>query len=584
MALNISNAFKMTGSRHDKIISPEDTIKMFKEKSKSANLEILKQTRRIDNNRLKIPVYFSICTHAAQALTKTKKQMGKGVTPILAEASAVMELAERFSIYSFMQNKNNFISARYNEVKKQAIPFDYIIRSVHDITFSNEITISEQIFSRLNLRWAKGYNITREKEVLIPIDWFFMINEFNGTSAGNCNEEAISQGICEVMERHVSALVDKNRQELPYINPDSVTNPATVDLIKKFRAVGIKFYINDFTLGTGIPTIGVLAFDPSTFPHTSEIVWTAGTATSPDKALSRALTEVAQLAGDFNTASNYVASGLPKFKSLNEAEFIMGPYENKTGKMINLHDLPDISDKNIKNEIMSMTQILKQRRFDIMTLNTTDPRLSIPGFYTIIPGTYFRERAQNGSVAMFSAKYILDNNEPQKAATELETLSQLLKNKYYIKFYQGLCQLSMQQPGKALKYMKSALAFDPAEQDLPSICSYTGICLKELGEYEKALEILNKGINADKDRDDIYNLMGFCNFMLKRYEISISCFEKVLELKPGSGIDHASIASNYRELGNTKKAIDYYKMALLLDPYLDFAKENLNKLKISDCS
>lgn len=581
MILNLSNAFKLTGSRHDKTISPEDTIKMFKEKSKSAKLDILKQTQRIDNNRLGIPVYFSICTHDAEALTKTKKQMGKGVTPILAEASAVMELAERFSIYSFMQNKTNFITAHYDKVKEQAIPFDSIVRSVQDDLSSEKIKISEKIFSMLNLRWTKAYNITRKKEILIPIDWFFMINEFNGTSSGNCNEEAISQGACEVMERHVSALIAEGQQELPYINPQSVTNPATADLIKKFRKAGIKFYINDFTLGTGIPTIGVLAFDPSTFPHTSEIIWTAGTATSPDKALSRALTEVAQLAGDFNTASNYVASGLPKFKTLDQAEFIIGPYENKTGKMIDLQELPDISDKNIKTEILNITKILKQRGFEIITLPTTDPRLDIPGFYTIIPGTSFRERAQNGSVAMFSAKYILENNPPEKAAIELETLSRLLKNKYYIKFYQGLCQLSLQQPDQALKYMESALSLDPGSQDIPSICSYTGLCLKELGEYEKAIEILTRGIHADKDRDDIYNLMGFCNFMLKRYEKAISCFEKVLELKPGSGIDHASIASNYRELGNIKKAIDYYEMALLLDPSLDFAKENLKKLKTS---
>ena len=35
--------------------------------------------------------------------------------------------------------------------------------------------------------------------------------------------------------------------------------------------------------------------------------------------VSRALTEVAQLAGDFNSGANYVASGLPKFTTLEEA-------------------------------------------------------------------------------------------------------------------------------------------------------------------------------------------------------------------------------------------------------------------------
>ncbi len=575
----LSDAFKLKGTQHDKIIPPQETIKIFKQKSKVSNLNILQQTKRIDNNRLGIPVYFSICTHDAEAMTNTKKQMGKGVTPVLAEASAIMELVERFNIYSFINDKTIFINAGYKDIKERAIAFDLIAKSVHDSSSGSKMEKSEKIFSMLDLNWTQAYNITENKDILIPIDWFFMINEFNGTSAGNCNEEAVCQGACEVIERHVSAIIASNKRQLPYIDTNSVTNPSTIALIRKFTDAGIKLYINDFTLDTGIPTIGVLAFDPSTFPHTSEIVWTAGTATSPDKALSRALTEVAQLAGDFNTASNYVASGLPKFTKLEQANFIISPYENKTGVIISLDEMPDISDINIKNEILNIAKIIKKLEFELITVNITNPILNIPGFYTIIPGTKFRERAENSSVAMFTAKHIFENNSAEDARIKLDLLSGIAKDKYYVKFYQGLCRLSLEQPDKALEYMKAAIKLQPAKQDIPSICSYTGLCLKEMGEYKNALKILEKGIEADNDRDDIYNLMGFCNFMLKRHNESISCFKKVLELKPGSGIDHASIASNYRELGNTKKAVEYYEIALLLDPELDFARENLKKLK-----
>ena len=44
-----------------------------------------------------------------------------------------------------------------------------------------------------------------------------------------------------------------------------------------------------------------------------------------DEMVNNALTEVAQLAGDFNTSGNYVASGLPKFTTLEEAEFVLQP-------------------------------------------------------------------------------------------------------------------------------------------------------------------------------------------------------------------------------------------------------------------
>jgi len=595
----LSDAFKLPDSEHDKIISPEDTIENFKIRSKAAKLNILKETRRIDNNRLGIPVYYSVCGHDASRMTGTRKQMDKVVTPALAEASAVMELAERFSLYSFMDNHSNFVKSTYDKIEN-SIPFELILKSVHDnclnsveyedlnpassnrsdnVNDDTSISIRKKIFSLLDLKWTPAYNLSKKQEILIPLDWFFMINEFNGSSAGNCNEEAICQGACEIIERHVSALICKERLSVPSIDPDSVTNSSNVDLIKKFNNAGIKFYISDFSLNTGVPTIGVLAWDPSTFPDSSEIVWTAGTAPSPDKALSRALTEVAQLAGDFNTSSNYVASGLPKFTSLEQASWIIDPIENGVSTKIKITDLPDISSLNIKDEISSIIEAMQNLNFDLIVVNTTDPRLSVPACYTIIPGSCFRERAQNSSISMFAAKHLHQTLSSEKAFEKIKTIGEMIPDRYEIEFYLGLCLLDMEKPENAISYFQSAMSLSPAQQDKPSICSYTGVCLKELGDYERAIEILEQGIAIDDEREDIYNLMGFCHFMLKKHTASISCFEKVLKINPASGIDHASIASNYRELGNFEKAIDYYELALALDPTLDFARDNIEKLK-----
>ncbi|PQP33605.1 hypothetical protein C6A37_12065, partial [Desulfobacteraceae bacterium SEEP-SAG9] len=96
---------------------------------------------------------------------------------------------------------------------------------------------------------------------------------------------------------------------------------------------------------------------------------------------------------------------------------------------------------------------------------------------------------------------------------------------------------------------------EPNEQDIPSIYSYMGVCLKDMGEYRKAIQILKKGEKYDKERTDIYNLMGFCYFKLKAHEQAIECFQKVIQIDPGSAIDYANIASNYRDLGEKEKAV-----------------------------
>jgi ribosomal protein S12 methylthiotransferase accessory factor len=568
----LENAYKDYTLDQDKTLSPAETVRRFRERLKHVDLDILEKTERIDNGRLDIPVYFSVCGKDAAATIGTKKQMGKGGTPQQAEASAVMELAERFSFFSFSKTPGNFIIGAYKDVRDRAVPFDVIAKSVHDD--SSDLEITEKIFDTLPMKWTRAYNLTQDKTVLIPFDWFFAINQFNGPSAGNCKEEAICQGICEVVERHVSSLISQNRLSVPAIRRESATDPLVIEMLGKYRAAGIHVHLSDFTLDTGIPTVAILAYDPKTFPLRSEIVWTAGTTPHPQKALSRALTETAQLAGDFNSGANYVASGLPKFTSLPETNFI-----TQTKQQVDITDLPDISDINIKTEIENCVAALKKNGFDVYLVNTTNPLLEIPAFYTIVPGAHFRERAMGTSVGMFSAKLITENNTPENAYAGLHKIDRILPKKYYINFYMGTCLLAMGKHQEAIVRLEKALALNPPEQDIASICSYMGVGLKEMGEYKKAIKVLKQGETYDKERTDIYNLMGFCHFKLKEHERAIENFAKALDLNPGSAIDYANIGSNYREMGDKEKAITFYEIALSIDPSIGFARESLERLK-----
>ncbi len=567
----LKDAFKQFTLDQDKIFPPEETVIRFKNKLKKINLDILEYTVRIDKGRLDIPVYFSSCGKDAIEIIGTKKQMGKGATPHQAEASAVMELAERFSFFSFCKNPENFFVEKYCNLKENVIPFEMIAQSVHDN--SEDLNLSRKIFEDLPLKWTKAFNLTRNQNILIPFNWFYTINEFNGPSAGNCVEEALSQGICEIVERHVSSLISQNHLRVPAIRANSVTDPLVIEMIEKYKRAGINIFISDFSLDMGIPSVGVLAYDPSTFPERSEIVWTAGTTPDPEKALSRALTEVAQLAGDFDTASKYVASGLPKLTRIKDAEFIINP-----GERIDIQMLPELSNENIKIEVENCISALAKKGMEVIVVDTMHPLLEIPAFYTIIPGAHFRERSLGTSVGMFSAKILTENQTPHVALKELKKIERLLPTRYYIKFYLGSCHLALNDPATALEYFTQSLELDPTEQDVPSIYSYMGVSFNEMGEYLKALDVLKKAEAYDNERTDIYNSMGFSHFKLKEHEQAIECFNRVLQLDPGSAIDYANIASNYRDMGQKEKAIQYYEMSLAMDPSIEFARENLLKL------
>jgi len=182
---------------------------------------------------------------------------------------------------------------------------------------------------------------------------------------------------------------------------------------------------------------------------------------------------------------------------------------------------------------------------------------------------------------MFSAKLIAEGRDPEWALVELKKMDRLLPDKYYVKFFLGLSHLSLNEPVKALSCLEEALKLGPKQEDIPSIYSYMGVCLKGQERYADAIKVLEKAEQYDSERTDVHNLLGFCYFKLKDYEKAIESFRNVLKLDPTSAIDYANIASNYRDMGKRELAIRHYKLALELDETIDFARENLRKLEPS---
>lgn len=559
----------------DKAIRPEKTLEQFYSRISALDMKILAEVRRIDNGRLDIPVYFSVCGEDAQALTGTKKQMGKGASPVQAEASACMELAERFSFFAFKDNPGNFLCGDYSSMAKAGYPvlgLDALLHSVHDR--STPADRLEQLLAGIPMQWTWGTNISRDQDVLIPFSWFFAINEFNGPSAGNTIEEAALQGICEIVERHVCSKVNALHLATPQIDRQSVRDPVALELLAKFAAQNIELYLNDFTLDTGICTVAALAIDRSTFPGNSEIVYTAGTTPDPEKSLIRAVTEVAQLAGDFNTDSNYVASGLPKPLTMEEVAYLTDSQET-----VRIAKMARLADNDIREEISNCLKSLDNIGFEVLMIDVTHDRLALPALYTIIPGAHFRERSMICDAGLFAAKLLMELVDDVELREEkLLEMAELLPDAYYIEFYRGRNFAEAAFPEAAVNHFSRALEMAPQADDFPVICSYLGACLRDLERYQEAMEILERGLARDEERPDLHNTMGVCLFKSARYEEAIHHFQRAVDLNPASAIDYANLGVNYSKIGNNTAAVEFLTLALTLDPGLDFAKNLLDRL------
>jgi ribosomal protein S12 methylthiotransferase accessory factor len=566
----IRDCFKTYRHDQDKARTPEQTIAWVSDRLGGLELDILWKTLRIDTGRLDIPVYLSLCGRDASRLTGTQKQMGKGATPLQAEASAVMELAERFSFFAFTQH-HPFPTWPYGAVADRAVPVRALLDALHDRTTGE--AACRKFLEDFPMRWVTAHNLTHQHDQWVPIDWFYLINEYNGPAAGNTLEEAILQGLCEVVERHVGSVISHGRLPTPLIDPTTLRDPAAVELMGKFERQGIRVFLRDFSLDTGIPTVGALAYDPSTFPARSEIIFTAGTTSHPEKSLCRALTEIAQLAGDFENRTTYRPT-LPKYPSLDQAAYLMEP-----SPAVSIAALPSLDHDNIRIEIERCVAALARIGLEVLVINVTHPRLGVPTVYTVVPGAHFLDRTRDTDFAQHAARTLVRGLPPEAIAAPMARLLDHFGPRYDLTFFAAH---SLELEGHleaALGLFERALAQHPDPREVASIFVHIASCHKEQERFEQALEALREAEKHNPELKEIFNLRGYCHYRQGEHHDAIAAFERAIELDPGSAIDYANIGSNLRELGHKEEALKLYRIALELDPDIEFARHNVEKLE-----
>ena len=567
--LNLTDTLKGYTYDQDKLLTPEETIRRVRERLGALDLKLLQDTRRIDTGRLDIPVYLSLLGVDARRVVPTHKQMGKGATPVQAEASALMELVERFSFFTYLEEGPlDFGCPR--DLSGQVLPFSVLARSLFDDSIT--AAAAARFYEDWPLYFVPATNLTRGQAVYLPLHWFYLIEEYNGPAAGNCLEEAVLQALGEVVERHVGSVISYERRPTPAIDPESVTDPVARELLEKFRRNGIIVHLRDFSLDTGIPTVAALAYDPSTFPADSEIVFAAGTTTDPTKSLIRALTEVAQLAGDFHRRTSYRPT-LPKYETLEEAAYLMAP-----GPVVSLDSLPNLSRPNLKDEIRLCLEALSRLGLEVLVVNATHPALNLPVVYVLIPGTHFLDRTRNTNVIFHLAKTAALYAPPLEALAALADLNAAFPARFDVHFFLGLALENQDRAIDALEHFRQALELNPPAHELPSIYVHLGTCQKDLGYFPEAAESFTRALELDPNLKEAHHFLGFCCFKLEDYQQAVACFEKVIELDPGSAIDYANLGINLQRLGHGKEAAFVLKQALELDPTLDFAARALAEL------
>lgn len=238
-------------------------------------------------DRLGIPVY-----QAIRPLSRSiSVSQGKGATRDAARVSAAMESIEQWH------------SERLDDLPQVEL-------SLREMRYANPIGIEDlpwlgdaRLFEAAPLRWVRALPLGTQSEGWLPrslVELDFRIAEAlvpspfylssNGLASGNCREEALLHGLCELIERHALYMARVEPQRKVAVDPEAGIPDGCRDLIDRMRRAGMKLGIFDVSCEIPLPVFFVELIGDDL----GRLWIGSGCHPSPDVALSRALTEAAQ--------------------------------------------------------------------------------------------------------------------------------------------------------------------------------------------------------------------------------------------------------------------------------------------------
>ena len=238
---------------------------------------------------------------------------GKGLTKEYSYASGLAEMYERFC--NKIEIFNNFLANNYY-LKSSYLKNNYYYDKNEKIISFNELKnsiIIQNFFKYFfnNINDAEDYinTICNNKIIGVPFQNFnnsldikyfdprilVKINRSTGMSAGNTIEEALNQGISEILERYCTNEFFKNPNlNYYFINNNNIENKKIQSIIKSFEKNNFKVIILDLAYTFSCPTVLLILINKNDF----SIYANFGTFSDFDIALERCFTEILQGTND----------------------------------------------------------------------------------------------------------------------------------------------------------------------------------------------------------------------------------------------------------------------------------------------
>jgi oxazoline/thiazoline synthase len=316
---------------------------------------------------------------------------GKGKSIEQARASALCEALERYSgVYQGDEasERGSWAGLAPRAVHPNLLQHFSRSQQLHAGDQNHDVAphrwVARPFDETLVLDWTSAWSLTYDQARLVPLAYCYSEtpvgpeldycrHNANGAAAGNGLEEAILQGLLELVERDAAAIWWYNRLIRPGFELETLADPYFRNLQRDYARLGWKIWALDLTHDLGIPTSVAVA----QHAETQRFCIGFGCHLSPLLAVQRALTELNQLFAPADRNST-----LGDLERLSTLDFL---HPNPHLPLTQARDTSRDETGDLKLDLEGCVQRFAELGLEVCVVNKTRPDIGLSVVQVIVP-------------------------------------------------------------------------------------------------------------------------------------------------------------------------------------------------------
>ena len=371
----------------DRLCDPAETFHRYWGLAPAMGITRVANVTGLDTIRLPV---FMVCRPNSRSLAVAQ---GKGLTPEAAKASGLMESIEGYHA-ELVEKPLRLASLEELSALERVVDVTGLARPMES-----------RFHARLRTLWIESTDLITQKSVWVPYESVHtdftvpshtgsgcFISSSNGLASGNHILEAISHGLCELVERDAITVwtvrSDQERAET-VLDLDSVDDPTCIEVLERLRSAGVAVAVWEVTSDIGLPVFLATIVEANQ-PAGRSMIAASGSGCHPRRgiALSRALTEAIQgrltfIAGSRDDCFPSSYSVRSNFYSINR----MIAQVESARPVRRYAQAPSFEFEYLEEDVThELTRIASAGFTEILAVDLTKPYFGIPVVKVIVPG------------------------------------------------------------------------------------------------------------------------------------------------------------------------------------------------------